>query len=203
MRKFLDDASGERMPLDDYRADFQKHFWSIGKAGFWKLERQQTFAEPGNESWEAFAQGRWDEAMRRLEARRPSFADYYRRIARHGFGTYRVRVIEEPITPYLRWELSVLRMRCEYGARVRVVRAEQVRRFEEAGPLPEAYTLGTEVMYEAVYDDEGVLRGAIRYTDRDLVARCRQFIQELYGSGDDLRTFFDRSVRVPELQYGE
>ncbi|WP_431894775.1 hypothetical protein [Micromonospora haikouensis] len=32
--------------------------------GFWKLERQQTFKEPGDEGWRAFADGRWEESLR-------------------------------------------------------------------------------------------------------------------------------------------
>lgn len=39
-------ATGERMALDAYYADFEQNFWRSADLGFWKLERQQTFREP-------------------------------------------------------------------------------------------------------------------------------------------------------------
>ncbi|MFJ4851947.1 hypothetical protein [Streptomyces sp. NPDC088730] len=41
------DGSGQHTGLDDYSEDFGRHFWSSGPDGFWKLERQQSFQEPG------------------------------------------------------------------------------------------------------------------------------------------------------------
>lgn len=200
MRELLQAVRGARLPLKDYQADFQQHFWRIGAAGFWKLERQQTFAEPRSPSWQAFARGAWDEAMHRLEDQRPDIADYYRRIAEAGFRTKRVRVLAEPLTPYLRWELQLLRLRSEYGAGMRVVREDQVERFEESGPLPEVCTLGDEVMYEVRYDTDGALAGGIRYRDPELIARCRGFIRDLYDRGEELAAFADRSGLVPGVR---
>ncbi|WP_010695596.1 DUF6879 family protein [Saccharopolyspora spinosa] len=194
MSELLDGARGDRMPLDEYRADFQRHFWRIEEPGFWKLERQQHFKEPGNDSWAAFASGDWAEAMRLIESRRSSLADYYRRIAEQGFGTWRVRVVEEPITPYLQWELHLLRIRHECGGKVHVVDVEQVEHFEKVGSLPEIYTLGNDVMYQAEYDKDGVLQAGIRYQDRSLITRCQQFIQDLYEMGESLSSYFERRV---------
>ena len=66
-----DDAVGERLELPEYYADFQRNFRHARE--FWKLERGQVFAEPGDASWEAFDAGDWDEAMRlaRSTPRRP------------------------------------------------------------------------------------------------------------------------------------
>ncbi len=200
MRELLAAARGERLPLQEYQADFQRHFWRIGAAGFWKLERQQTFAEPRSPSWQAFARGEWDEAMRRLEDQRSDIADYYRRIAESGFGTARVRVVAQPLTPYLRWELQLLRLRSEYGAGMRVVREDQVERFEETGPLPEVCALGDEVVYEVRYDSDGALAGGIRHRDPELIARCRRFIRNLYECGEELAAFTDRSGLVPGIR---
>lgn len=41
------DGPGQRLGLDDYSEDFGRHFWRSGSEGFWKLERQQSFQEPG------------------------------------------------------------------------------------------------------------------------------------------------------------
>ncbi|MEU8130009.1 DUF6879 family protein [Micromonospora sp. NPDC049049] len=185
---------GERLRLEDYWADFDDRFWRTGAPGFWKLERQQTFKEPGDEGWQAFADGRWEDSLRILDARRPDFQSYYRRIAENGFATRRVRVVEEPLTPYLQWELHVLRLRHEYGGLTRVVGADAPAAAESGGQLPEIYTLGTEVMYEAVYDADGVLAAARRWRDPKLVAGCQSFIESLYHRGEPLDEYFARVV---------
>ncbi|NMO56709.1 hypothetical protein HH310_36740 [Actinoplanes sp. TBRC 11911] len=194
MRDLLDGAVGELMELDAYRADFEENFWTTTAPGFWKLERQQFFQEPGNKSWEAFAQGDWQESLRIIDADRPEMIEYYRKVEARGFVTRRVRVVEQPIIPYLQWELRVLRMRDQYGGSVRIVTGEQVAEFEREGPLPEIYTHGTTVMYQAVYGDDGVLESARRFIDRDLVVRCQRVIQDLYAIGQPLGPFFAEHV---------
>ncbi|MFI6075821.1 DUF6879 family protein [Actinoplanes sp. NPDC051343] len=194
MRDLLDGATGEPMELDAYYADFERNFWAITELGFWKLERQQYFREPGYDSWEAFEKGDWDESLRLLEAGRADMVDYHRRVEEHGFVARRVRVVEEPIIPYLQWELYALRVRDQSGGSVRVVGPDQVAQFEDGWTLPEIYTLGHTVMYQAVYDDAGVLEYARRFVDRDLVTRCQRFIQDLYEAGEPLEHFFTGHV---------
>ncbi|MDF5753640.1 DUF6879 family protein [Spongiactinospora sp. TRM90649] len=182
------------MELAAYYVDFEKHFWKSGDLGFWKLERQQHFKEPGYDSWEAFAKGDWQESLRILEAGRDDMADYHDRIRKRGFAARRVRVVEEPITPYLQWELHALRVRDQCGGSVRIVGPDQIAQFEDDSLLPEIYTLGSAVMYEAVYDDDGVLESVRRFIDRDLIMRCQQFVQGLYEVGQPLQSFFASHV---------
>lgn len=196
-------APGERLSLGEYWADFEQRFWATTAPGFWKLERQQTFKEPGDDGWQAFAAGRWTESLGILDERRTEFADYYRRIADRGFHTRRVRVVEKPFTPYLQWELHVLRLRHEYGGLTRVVGPDRISGYEVSGPLPEIYTLGTDVMYEAIYDDDGVLTAAQRWLDQDLVVRCQRFVADLYRDGEPLDEFFDREVASLEPPGGQ
>jgi hypothetical protein len=182
------------MELDAYYADFDKYFWGSADLGFWKLERQQTFKEPGYDSWEAFARGEWDESRRLLEAGRADMEAYYRKIDRHGFAARRVRVVMEPLSDYMQWELYALRIRHQYGGTVHVINADKVTRYEDDGPLPEIYTLGSQVMYQAVYDEQGVLESARKFVDPDLILRCRSFIVGLYDEGEPLEGWFDEHV---------
>jgi hypothetical protein len=85
----LDGATGERMELPAYYADFQENY--ARTRSFWKLERGQSFAEPGDESWEAFDRGDWDEAMNLLDKRRPDLADYIRWHTENGVASRRIR----------------------------------------------------------------------------------------------------------------
>lgn len=186
--------AGERLPLDSYIEDFNQHFWNIREEGFWKLERQQTFQEPGVESWEAFARGDWDESLRLLSQQRDHYTRYLNEIAEHGFRLHRVRVVEEPVTPYLQWELHLLHLKAQCGERTRVVGPDSVQALENGSPLPEVIVLGFSVMYEIVYDEQGILRGGVRCADRDVIDAWRGFISELHASGEDLTSYFPRSV---------
>jgi hypothetical protein len=182
------------MELEDYFADFEKNFWTITELGFWKLERQQFFREPGYDSWEAFAKGDWDESLSLLESGRKDMLDYHRRVQEQGFVARRVRVVEEPIIPYLQWELYALRIRDQAGGSIRIVGPDRVAEFESDAPFPEICTLGSSVMYQAVYDEDGVLESARRFDDRDLVVRCQRFIEDLYREGEPLESFFASHV---------
>lgn len=184
----LNGAVGVRLELDPYYADFKRHFWRISE--FWKLERGQTFGEPGDPSWEAFNRGDWDESMRLLEERREDLTAYHEEVAAAGVSTRRIRIVERPISPYLQWELNLLKIRDETGGPIRIIEAADITALETDGLLPEIYTFDDEVMFEAVYDGNGVLEYARKYTDTALVTRSRNFIRALYERGTPVARYF-------------
>jgi hypothetical protein len=161
---------------------------------FWKLERGQTFAEPGDASWEAFNRGEWAESMHRLEVRRDDLLSYHREASEAGVSTYRIRVVEKPLSAYLQWELSLLKIRDETGGPIRVISRSEVAEFETDGPLPEIYAFGDQVMYQAVYDYSGVLECALKYTDLGLVARSRDSSAD--STNAESRTYLARDPCV-------
>jgi hypothetical protein len=185
---------GERLPLPGYRAEFSATQWSIGGQESWKLERRQHFREPGFESWEAFARGDWERSLQLIEQERDFLAEFSARAAGLSIGLYRVRVVEQPIGPYLQWELHLLRVRAECGERIRVATEDLVRGLESPGFLPELVTLGRERLYHVLYDDSGSLTGAVRVTNPRVVARATDLTRSLYEQGEDLTGFFDRAV---------
>lgn len=180
------------MELPAYYADFETHFSNATE--FWKLERGQIFAEPGDASWEAFDGGDWEASMRLLEQRREDLTKYHQETAAAGTQTRRIRIVGLPLTPYLQWELNLLKVRDETGGPVRILLDSDVADLEDQGPLPEIYTMNTTVMYQAIYDDYGVLEHALRYTGEPLIERCRDFIATLYARGEPMAIFFQREV---------
>jgi hypothetical protein len=194
MRDLLDRSLGQRLNVAEYREDFKKIFWTITEHDFWKLERIQTFREPGDESWEAFDRGDWTTALRLIEQRREAFQDDGQRMAKIGLTSYRVRVVAQPITAYLQWELHLLLLMGECSDHIRVVGPDTVKHMEAGGPVPEVVTLGPNLTYEVLYDEAGVLDGAIRFADPEVTSCCRETIQGLYASGEDIGVFFDRVV---------
>ncbi|MEV0776587.1 DUF6879 family protein [Streptomyces sp. NPDC050428] len=206
MRRLLIEASGDRLALDDYLEDFDKRFWnagSFGEAGFWKFERQQSFREPGVESWEAFFRGDWDASLALIAGQRSHYEQYFQKIADHGFGLHRVRVVEEPVTPYLQWELHLLRLKEQCGEDTRIVQADAISLLESGTQLPEIAIIGSSALYEIIYDDDGTLDGGVRYTDGRLIAECREIIRGIHRSGEQLDSFFKRrvlSLPPPEVE---
>jgi hypothetical protein len=192
MPRPLDGAVGERLELPEYYADIDDNYARAKE--FWKLERGQVYAEPDDESWKAFDGGDWEESTRLIEQRRTWLGDYFQRNSARGMVSRRVRIVSLPVTPYLQWELHGLRLRDELGQETRVLLDREVADFEDHGPLPDLNLLDIGVMYQVIYDDNGVAGHALRYADAALVRRCRDFIGDLFEKGEPIRKFFRREV---------
>ncbi|MGX7827406.1 DUF6879 family protein [Actinokineospora sp. 24-640] len=194
-------SAGARLDVHAYQEDYERRFDVSDGHASWKLERGQEFREPGYPSWEAFASGDWAESLRLIEAERPELVELSRESSRRGIDLFRVRVVEQPITLYLHWELRLLKVRAECGELIRVVTGDQVRPFEQATPLPEVLTVGDDTVYEIIYDADGVLTGAVRFSDARTAANYVSFIEELYAGGEELASFFQREVAPLRLPH--
>jgi hypothetical protein len=190
----FDESAGTVLERGAYQREFAEREAAGHDEASWKLERQQVFKEPGNASWAAFARGDWAEALRLSAEQRPALAQYQAKVDAQRNSIYRVRVVAEPIAPYLQWELNLLRIRAEVGEKIRIVTPEAVSEFEKESPLPELITLGLHTLYRIRYADDGTLCGAVRITDPESVASVTALAERLYGAGEDIKTFFERRV---------
>jgi hypothetical protein len=186
-------SQGDRLPTQTYRHDFRQYRTELRDRNSWKFERQQEFEEQ-DDSWDALRRGHWEEALRLLEKEREDLVKAAQRDRERGTTFHRVRVVEEPLTPYLQWELHALRVQAESGKRVRVVTPAALAGLEIAGPLPEVVVVGGQVLYQILYTEAGVLDGAIRFRDSELIKRWESFIRGLYEAGEDLLSYFERCV---------
>jgi len=186
-------SQGDRLPTQVYRRDFRQYRTELRHRHSWKFERQQEFEEQ-DDSWAAFRQGRWEEALRLLEEEREDLVEAAKRDRERGIAFHRVRVVEEPLTPYMHWELHALRVQAESGKKIRVVTPAVLGTLETAGPLPEVVVVGGKVLYQVVYTEAGILDGAIRFRGSELIKRWESFIRELYEAGEDLLSYFERRV---------
>ncbi|MEU5977471.1 DUF6879 family protein [Streptomyces sp. NPDC047315] len=194
MRDLLDASPGEKLGLDAYRADFRRRDFAVDGYDSWKLERRQHFREPGDASWDAFVRRQWKEALELIEAKRPELVDLSRLATHHRCRLLRVRVVEQPLTPYLQWELHLLRLRAECGELIRVIGPEHIGAYEHEGPAPEVITLNDDTVYEILYDSEGELEGGVRHLDTGLRDRVAGRVEALYELGEDIDAFFERDV---------
>lgn len=190
----LPDRGGDRLGRGEYKRDFRERDALIRDGNSWKLERLQHFEEQGSPSRDALRRGEWNEALRLLEERHEALRAVEVDEARRGAVFHRVRVVEEPLTPYLQWELHSLRQRALYGDRVRVLPAVSVAASEEGALLPELTILDEVTLYRVLYTATGEADGAIRYTDPGIVGRWTAYLKELYAVAEDIASYFDRVV---------
>jgi hypothetical protein len=185
--------ASERLDRPTYHADLGR-VYSSGIGFLNKLERGQHFKERGFPSWEAFADGDWEGALSLAEERREDYAEELRQAARLGVRHRRLRVVEFPVTPYVQWELFVLRVRVDLGDDIKVLDARDISNIERSHPVPEVVILGDVAMYEVVYDEDGNAAGANRYTDRSLIRETNAGFDALYERGEGFHDFFDREI---------
>jgi hypothetical protein len=121
-------------------------------------------------------------------------ADYENRLKESKLEVRRIRVVEEPISGYLMWELNSLRIRYECGGKIRVVRPHAIADLEAEDKLPEVFIIGREAAYRVLYDADGTADGAILCTDQKAVESWISFAERVYDSGEELNSFFDREI---------
>ncbi|WP_037912624.1 DUF6879 family protein [Actinacidiphila yeochonensis] len=187
------DGTFERLKRPAYHEEFNR----ILKSGIEtqdKLERGQHFQERGFASWEAFAAGRWEEALELVEEKRPIYTAQLAEAEGLGVVQRRLRVVEFPVTPYVQWEMHVLRLRVEVGDRMRVLDARTIADIERERSVPEIVVLGDVAIYEVQYDPEGNADGARRYSDPALIAETLADFETLYGRSEPFVDFFEREI---------
>lgn len=186
---------GDRLSRAAYGTDFGQRYAALRDASCWKLERLQHFEEKDNASRDALRRGDWPEALRLLDARRDALREEAADDARQGVTFHRIRVVEEPLTPYMQWELHSHRHRVRYAAeKVRVLPAAEVAAAETGGILPELTIIGKDTLFRVVYTAEGAPDGAVRYTDPAVVGSWTAYLKDLYAAAEDLTGYFDRAV---------
>ncbi|MCC5574309.1 hypothetical protein IMZ11_01465 [Microtetraspora sp. AC03309] len=182
-------APARTLSVEVYQAEFAEVYASVAEPAI-KLERAQHFDEEDFPSWVALREGDWDRSLALLKETRESLIEYYRSHAEFR----RVRIVETPLTPYMRWEMHAFVERVAAGERIRVLSGSAVAEMERAAPLPELVILRGDRMYEVLYDESGVHTGARRIIDPDVVRHTRAVLSSLFERSEELMTFFTREV---------
>lgn len=187
----IPDVPGLELDLSSYSDAYDEAYEDIV---FWKVERCQTFREPGMSSWEAFAAGDWQRALELNERQRDAIAAKVAEDAKLGVESRRLRVVEKPVTPYLQWEMQYFRLLAEAGEDLRVIEASHVRHLEQVRPLSEVVILGDRVLFEVLYDTDGAPYGARRIDDTKVIVEAANEIADLYDHGEALLEYFQREI---------
>lgn len=179
-----------RLGPAEYLADFWDRYQNASGT-FWKLERRQEFSEPDVPSWVAAVAGDWSRALALIEHMRAAVTEEFAAVP--SLHRCRMRIVEWPVSPYLQWEMHVLRMRAGEGEEVRVIDADLVRDHEQDSLFPELAVISGAV-YQILYTSDGVLDGALRSRDPSFVALTETKAADLFREGEDIESFFSREI---------
>ena len=108
-------AHGKRLSLEEFATNF-RDAWSRLQSRFLKLECWQAYQEqPHNVSQQAFQRGETDRARALLRQEAEKDRRLYQDIEERGFDYARIRVVQEPLTDYLAYEMMSYRIRASMG----------------------------------------------------------------------------------------
>lgn len=183
------------MDRPDYHADVAALRTGNDITGdIWKLERSQVFEESGDPAWEAFVADDWNQVLAIFEEERESLREEIRAFERSGLRLRRLRVVEHPPTPYLRWEMHSHRIFVDCGHEIGVLGADRLREWESDNPVPELMVYGDKVIYQIRYNERWEPAGAKRIDDLELARATAALVSDLYAQAEPLADYFDREI---------
>lgn len=185
--------SGRTLDRPEYHADLAREF-AAHSGTLWKLERAQHFSEVGDPAWDAFLAGDWERVLALFELDREPAAQEVAAEAERGAELRRLRLVEHPPSPYLRWEMHSLRVFSESGRHIRVLDAAKAADHETGGPLPELLILGATLLYNVRYTEDMEPIGAVRIDDPAAVHDMEVLVAGLYDRAEPVQEYFAREI---------
>lgn len=158
---------------------------------FFKLERLQSYDESGAPYHDAFISGDWDRSValfkEQIETGSASAIDFCRR----GISSTRLRLVEFPLTDYVKWEMMTYHISASYGQRilVRDITAEPEKGSVKASS--DFVMFDDQIVLRHVYQPDGQLRGALLF-EGARAARYNEFVKTLLPEALPLGAFESR-----------
>lgn len=116
---------GTPLTLDEFSSEFHRA-WSRLRSRFLKLECWQAYQElESNRSQQAYRQGHLERARTLLREEAEGDRPLYEDIRARRLDYARVRVVQEPLTDYLRYEMLSYQLRAEMGEAIVVVTVDR------------------------------------------------------------------------------
>jgi|ERR671914_612398 hypothetical protein len=180
--------NSQRLDLDEFGSRFSDA-WSRLRARFLKLECWQAYQERDtNQSQQMYSKGDPDKTRELLrqeaEVDRPLYAD----VRARGVDFARIRLVQEPLTPYLDYELMAYEIREEMGETIAIVRCSR----ELTLPNDEYFDFLLFDRHTALihdYGDDGRQSGGWLTTDSEVIASLERVATHLRQRAIPLREF--------------
>lgn len=152
----------------------------------WKVEVLQFYDEEGDPSWQKMIKGDWDGALNSLTEAVQEDLREIQDLRRDGIRVSRLRIIERPLSDYLRWELESYKLSASAG--------EEIFILDKAGMAEEAHLQDLVGFDENEvillnYDAAGKLTSAVRISDTKCVRNALEAYDHLLSRAVPLDDF--------------
>lgn len=190
--------------VDGYvdRPAFREEFWKAAdrlRTRTVKVEWGQTFQEPGNPSWEAFAAGDFKQALELIERNREDHLRQQRVFDDTGTPFYRIRIIRFPLSDYLKWELAHFRLNAEMGERIFLAESARIADIELSVDLDDFTLFDDFLMLATEYTTEGAFKGAHIVRNREYLRRVSELADKLLDRSLPFEDF-PLAKYIPDLE---
>lgn len=180
--------SSQRLGLDAFGSRFAEA-WSRMHSRFLKLECWQAYQErEANKSQEAYNKGEIDTARELLRQEAEADRQLYEDVKARGLDYARIRLVQEPLTPYLEYELMAYLIREDMGETIEAVRCSRDLDLPSADYFDFLlFDRHTALIHD--YGDDGRQSGGWLSTDSGVIAALEQVATDLRRKAIPLREF--------------
>jgi hypothetical protein len=177
-----------RLDLDEFGSRFVEA-WSRLGSRFLKLECRQTYQERDtNKSQEMYNRGEIDKARELLRQEAKADQPLYAEVESRGLDYARIRLVQEPLTSYLEYELMAYRIRAAMGETIEVVRCDQDLNLPNDKYFDFLlFDRHTALIHD--YGGEGLQSGGWLATSSDVIARLERLAIDLRQNAVPLQEF--------------
>jgi hypothetical protein len=124
-----------------------------------KVERRQSYQEPGNPSYEALLAGDWERAVALAAHTHDEDKQTYAELREKGVEFLRLRILDFPITDYLRWEFEHYKVTSALGEDIRIVRLSDITELDARVGLSDFLLFDHDAVMIHDYGTDGILGG--------------------------------------------
>jgi hypothetical protein len=180
--------NSRRLDLDEFGSRFVEA-WSRLQCCFRKVECWQAYQErEANRSQTAFNKGQVDKARELLREEAEADRALYDDVKARKIDYARIRLVQEPLTPYLEYELMAYRIRESLGEAIEVVRCERGVNLPNENYFDFLlFDRHTALIHD--YGDEGLQSGGWLVTAPGVIAELERVATELRGRAIPLGEF--------------
>ncbi|NND64426.1 MAG: hypothetical protein HKM24_00540, partial [Gammaproteobacteria bacterium] len=148
---------------------------------------------PDNASWQAFVDG---DILKSVNLIDESFyePEKARREAAIERGVYamRVRVVQFPITAYLRWEFETYFAMLRLGEEIRVIEQRDIEDIEEQGRLSDVWLFDSNFALVPKYSSDGELTGGWQIVEAAALREIFTLSDQLIDRSEPFQSFYAR-----------
>ncbi|MDN3351877.1 DUF6879 family protein [Actinomadura sp. DC4] len=183
-------SASTRLDLAKFGAAFATA-WSRIESGFLKLECWQAYRESeASQSQAAYERGDIETARRLLQREAEADRSLYEEVDRRRLEYARVRLVQEPLSSYLGYELLSYRIRADMGERIEVVRCDPALRLPDERHFDFLlFDRHTALIHDYGAGDVGLQTGGWLTHDRDAIAGLEGTISKLRRSAVPLQQY--------------